>query len=139
MVEANLRTMATADAIAILLRSKEAPCRQSQRTEVGIGFGRFARRRDDMTIKMNTLSRLLAAVGMTAVLAVAAAAPASAAKNTRAQARAYDTSAYARYDLPRSVRRQGPTAGYFAHGAVDDPPGSAFQSWGNDTEMGLVR
>jgi len=97
-----------------------------------------------MTIRKNTVSRLLAAAGVTAVVAVGAVTPSLAASTKRAHheraydARAYDARAYdARaYDarasaaLPRSVRRQPSGGGYYAHGAPDDPPGSAFQTWG---------
>jgi hypothetical protein len=92
-----------------------------------------------MTIRKNTVSRLLAAVGMTAVVVVGAVSPSLAASTKHAHhARTYDSRAYdaQAYDgrasaaLPRSERRQPNTGGYYAHGAPDDPPGSAFQTWG---------
>jgi hypothetical protein len=101
-----------------------------------------------MTIRKNTVSRLLAAVGMTAVVVAGAVTPSSAASTKHARhagaydARAYDARAYAgraSVALPRSVRRQRSGGGYFAHGAPDDPPGSAFQTFGNDRSMGMVR
>ena len=87
-----------------------------------------------MNIRKNTVSRLLAAVGVTAVLALGAVSPSLAASTKRApHAQAYDARAYdarASAALQRSVPRQRSGGGYFAHGAPDDPPGSAFQTWG---------
>jgi hypothetical protein len=101
-----------------------------------------------MTSRKDTISGLFAAVGITAILAVGAATPSLAAKAHRGyharayggwgySARAYNAWGYGA--LPRSERRQRRGGGYFAHGARDNPPGSAFQSFGNDQEMGLVR
>jgi hypothetical protein len=88
----------------------------------------------------NTLSRSLAAIAVTAVLAVGAVTPSLAATTNRAHhAAAYDAQAYDAHALPRSEMRQRSGGGYFAHGAPDDPPGSAFQSFGNDRSMGMVR
>jgi hypothetical protein len=101
-----------------------------------------------MTIRKDTVSRLLAAVGVTAVVVVGAVSPSLAASTKRApHARAYDSRAYdaqayagrASRGVPRSVWRQRSGGGYFAHGAPDDPPGSAFQTFGNDRSMGMVR
>ena len=92
-----------------------------------------------MTIRKNTVSRLLAAVGVTAVVVAGAVSPSLAASTKHAHyARTYDSRAYdaQAYDgrasaaAPRSVRQQPNTGGYYAHGAPDDPPGSAFQTWG---------
>jgi hypothetical protein len=94
-----------------------------------------------MAIKKNTLLRLLASVAVTAVVAVGAVTPSLAATTNRAHARTYDARAYdaqASVALPRA-EHQRPGGGYFAHGAPDDPPGSAFQSFGNDQAMGMVR
>jgi len=88
----------------------------------------------------NTLSRSLAAIAVTAVLAVGAVTPSLAATTNRAHhSGAYDAQAYDAQALPRSELRQRSGGGYFAHGAPDDPPGSAFQSFGNDRSMGMVR
>jgi hypothetical protein len=101
-----------------------------------------------MSIMKDTISRLLAAVGVTAVVVVGAVTPSLAASTKRAHhapaydARAYNAWAYngrASGAAPRSVRRQRSGGGYFAHGAPDDPPGSAFQTFGNDQSMGMVR
>jgi hypothetical protein len=101
-----------------------------------------------MISRMNTVSRLLAAVGITAVVAVGAATPSLAATTHRPHhagaydARAYDARAYDERPsvaLPRAEARQPSGGGYFAHGAPDDPPGSAFQTFGNDRSMGGVR
>jgi hypothetical protein len=96
-----------------------------------------------MTSRKNTISGLLAAVGVTAILAVGAATPSFAAKAHRGyQARAYDARAYDAWGYGARTRadaRQRRGGGYFAHGAPDDPPGSAYQSFANDDEMGLVR
>jgi hypothetical protein len=94
-----------------------------------------------MTSRKNTVSTLLASVGVAAVLAIGAVTPSLAAatriQHTRAyDARAYDAQAYA--GVPRA-ERQLSGGRYFAHGAPDDPPGSAFQSFGNDQAMGKVR
>jgi len=94
-----------------------------------------------MTSRKNTVSTLLASVGVAAVLAIGAVTPSLAAttriQHTRAyDARAYDAQAYAA--VPRAERRQQSGGRYFAHGAPDDPPGSAFQSFGNDQAMGKV-
>jgi hypothetical protein len=102
-----------------------------------------------MISRKNTISRLLTAVGVTAILAVGAATPSLAAKVNRGyQTQAYDARAYyawGYYDAwgygarTRADARQRRGGGYFAHGAPDDPPGSAFQTFANDQEMGLVR
>jgi hypothetical protein len=95
-----------------------------------------------MTIRKDTVSRLLAAVGVTAVVVVGAVSPSLAASTKRAHsARAYDARAYdARAYSGRAYSvRQRRGGGYFAHGAPDDPPGSAFQSFGNARNMGMVR
>ena len=101
-----------------------------------------------MISRKNTISTLLTAVGVTAMLAVAAATPSLAAKAHRGyQARAYDARAYDAwgYDAwgygarTRADARQRRGGGYFAHGARDNPPGSAFQSFGNAQSIGRVR
>jgi hypothetical protein len=94
-----------------------------------------------MIISKNTVSRLLAAVGVTAVLAVGAVTPSLAATTNRAHhARTYDARAYdARASVAQPAFPQRAGGGYFAHGAPDDPPGSAFQSFGNAQSMGMVR
>jgi hypothetical protein len=95
-----------------------------------------------MTIRKNTVSGLLAAVGLAAVVVAGAVTPSLAASTKRAHnaraydARAYDARAYSGWASSRPQRRGG---GYFAHGAPDDPPGSAFQSFGNARNMGMVR
>src|SRR3981189_2508979 len=92
-----------------------------------------------MTIRTNTEPRLLAPVGVTAVVPAGPARPSLAASTKHAHhARTYDSRAYdaQAYDgrasaaLPRSERRQPHTGGYYAHGAPHNPPGSAFQTWG---------
>jgi hypothetical protein len=115
----------------------------------------------------NTITRWLAVVGVTAAVAAGAASPALAqagadfqdqgiremngvppfgepawhtgssalaavTTNTR-HIRAYDAR------TARAQVRHPSGAGYFAHGAVDDPPGSAYQSFGNNQSNGLVR
>jgi hypothetical protein len=44
-----------------------------------------------------------------------------------------------RRELPRNELRQRPGGGWFAHGEADDPPGSAFQDYGEDQSLGEVR
>jgi hypothetical protein len=97
-----------------------------------------------MMSRKDRLSRLLAAVGMTAVLAVGAVTPSLAATTHRHyRADAYNARAYdarGSFVQPRAEQRQwNGGGGYFAHGAPDDPPGSAFQTFGNDRSMGGVR
>jgi hypothetical protein len=50
----------------------------------------------------------------------------------------YDSGAYNAWAsaVPRVEQRPG---AWFAHGAPDDPPGSAFQTYGVDQSMGYVR
>jgi hypothetical protein len=87
------------------------------------------------------MTKLIAAVGLTALVAVGAITPSAAATTKRThQSQAYDASAYASDSgALRSEQRPRNTGRYFAHGAPDDPPGSAFQSFGNDRAMGMVR
>ena len=85
-----------------------------------------------------TLSRLFAAAGVAATLTLGAITPSLAAISHRTHAatthRTYGERAYGAYAADPAR-----TGGYFAHGAPDDPPGSAFQSFGNDQSMGMVR
>jgi hypothetical protein len=96
-----------------------------------------------MTNRKNMVSKILATFGVTALVAVGVVTPSAAATSKRVHhTRAYDARAYnaqASVALPRAVARQRTGGGYFAHGAPDDPPGSAFQTFGNDESMGLVR
>jgi hypothetical protein len=81
-----------------------------------------------------------AAAGVTTVLAAGAVTPSLAAMphiRDHAQthhARDYNAYAAAR---PRFGRNQRPGGGWFAHGAPDDPPGPAFQTFGIDQSMGF--
>ena len=91
-------------------------------------------------------AKLFLAAGVSAILAVGAVTPSSAASTTKRLNPARTYNAYNAFasdplpsrGLPRSLR-QGPDPGYFAHGAPDSPPGSAYQSFGNNQDMGLVR
>lgn len=100
-----------------------------------------------MTISKNTLATLLAAAGVASVLVTAASTPSLAATKRFHQSQTYHSPTYNRtYDsgaynawasaVPRSEQRHG---GWFAHGTPDDPPGSAFQTYGVDQSMGYVR
>jgi len=116
----------------------------------------------NMTSMTNKISKLAAAVGLAAMLAAGAATPSLADSNDGGPFYYEPTdngsvwsyypgytdrstvgrSPYTARSQARSpAREQGParTGGYFAHGAPDDPPGSAFQSFGNDQDMGKVR
>jgi len=86
-----------------------------------------------MTSRKNTISRVLAAVGVTAILAVGAVTPSSAATTGRGYTADHARAYHARARAPARSRR------YFAHGARDNPPGSAFQSFGNAQSIGRVR
>ena len=111
-----------------------------------------------MTNMRNSLSRLAAAFGVAAMLAGGAATSALADSNDggpffyepggNGAAWSSDRS----YTEERTVRRSARDARaqarqhararsnrWFAHGAIDDPPGSAFQSFGNDQSIGKVR
>ena len=72
-----------------------------------------------MTIRKNTVSRLLAAVGMTAVVVVGAVSPSLAASTKHVHhARTYDARAYdarASAAVPRSVRQQPNTGSYMRY------------------------
>jgi hypothetical protein len=103
-----------------------------------------------VTFWKNTTSKVLAAAGPTAALAVGTVVPSSAGTNNRAHhSRAYGARAYSgrtimqapAYDLRAygEVARKRNGGGYFAHGAPDDPPGSAYQSFGNNQSIGLPR
>jgi hypothetical protein len=115
-----------------------------------------------MTSMTNNISKLAAAVGLAAMLAGGAATPSLADSNDggpffyEPNSNGSVWSYYPGYTDKRTVGRSAYTAraqareqgraraparsgGYFAHGAPDDPPGSAFQSFGNDQDMGKVR
>lgn len=104
------------------------------------------------------ITKLAAAVGLAAMLAAGAATPSLADSNdggpffyepnSNGSVWSYypgyiDEGSVARsaYDARAQVRPRAParTGRYFARGAKDDPPGSAFQSFGNDQSMGKVR
>ena len=100
-----------------------------------------------MTISKNTIATLLAAAGLATVVVTGAGTFSLAAterthhayqSDSRAYNRTYDSRAYNAWAsaVPRSEQRPG---AWFAHGAPDDPPGSAFQTFGVDQSMGLVR
>src|SRR5258705_12164304 len=82
--------------------------------------------RYNMISRQNTISKLLAAVGMTAILAVGAVTPSSAAtSHLDYHARAYDSRAYdSRGDdaLPRSVARQRSGGGHVPNEAPAQHP-----------------
>jgi hypothetical protein len=93
-----------------------------------------------MTINKSTMATLLAAAGLATVFATGMVTPTLAATKHVQHARTYDSRAYNAYAAqPRSERRQRPGGGWFAHGERDDPPGSAFQDYGIDQSMGMVR
>ncbi len=94
-----------------------------------------------MTSSKNMIATLLAAAGVATVLIAGAVTPSLAATGRTHHVRTYDSGAYnARASaLPRYERRSRPGGGWFAHGAPDDPPGSAFQTFGIDQSMGMVR
>jgi hypothetical protein len=115
----------------------------------------------------NTIARWLAAVGITAMVAAGAVSPAlaqpgadfqdqgiremngvprfgepawhsGASALARATKNAHHTRAYDARAAHAEARQPG-GGRYFAHGAVDDPPGSAYQTFGSDQSNGLVR
>jgi hypothetical protein len=97
-----------------------------------------------MTISKNTFATLLAAVGLATVLATGTITPSLAATShihaPTYHARTYDSRAYNAWAAtPRFERNQRPGGGWFAHGEADNPPGSAFQDYGEDQSMGMVR
>jgi hypothetical protein len=75
------------------------------------------------------------------VIATGAVTPLAAAPHRTDHAQSYDARAYNAWASarPRFERNQRPGGGWFAHGAPDNPPGSAFQSYGEDQSMGMVR
>ena len=88
----------------------------------------------------NTFARLLAAAGI--AIAAGAVTPSLAARPhipnpvQTHHGRAYNAHASA---TPRFERNQRNGGGWFAHGEVDDPPGSSFQDYGFDQSLGMVR
>jgi hypothetical protein len=122
-----------------------------------IGFAPIARE-SNMTSMTNRMSRLAAAFGVAAILAGAAATPALADSNDggpffyepggNGSGWSSDRGYTGERTVERSARRARAQARghararsnrWFAHGAIDDPPGSAFQTFGNDQSMGKVR
>jgi len=111
----------------------------------------------NMTSMTNRISRLAAAFGVAAMLAGGAATPSLAYPNERQPFVEFDTngsllSSNSGYVNERAVGRSAHDARaqaskhaparsdrWFAHGAIDDPPGSAFETFGNDQSMGMVR
>jgi len=112
----------------------------------------------NMTSMTNKISKLAAAVGLAAILAGGVATPSLADSNdggpfyyepnSNGSVWSYypgytDEASVApsAYDARAQVRERAPARNgrYFAHGATDDPPGSTFQSFGNDQAMGMVR
>jgi hypothetical protein len=91
-----------------------------------------------MISSKRTITTLIAAAGLATVLAASTVTPSLAATHHTHRARTYDSRAYNAWAsaVPRSERRPG---AWFAHGAPDDPPGSAFQSYGKDQSIGFVR
>jgi hypothetical protein len=93
-----------------------------------------------MTTGKNTFATLFAAAGLATVLFTGIVTPSLAAAKHTHHARTYDSRGYdARAAAPRFGRNHRPSGGWFAHGERDDPPGAAFQDFGNDQSMGLVR
>jgi hypothetical protein len=95
-----------------------------------------------MTISKNTIATLLAAAGVATVLAAGAVTPSLAAMPhirdhvQTHHTRDYNANASA---TPRFERNQRAGGGWFAHGEADDPPGAAFQDYGYDQSLGMVR
>jgi len=112
----------------------------------------------NMTSVTNRISRLAAAFGVAAVLAGGAATPSLANSNDggpffyepggHSSAWSSDRSytdernvGRSAHDARAQAREHAPARNdrWFAHGAIDDPPGSAFETFGNDQSMGMVR
>ena len=113
----------------------------------------------NMTSMTNRISRLAAAFGVAAVLAGGAATPSLAymdehptyspggfdgAGSVGSSDRGYTDQRAVRqpaHHARAQASEHAPARNdrWFAHGAIDDPPGSAFQSYGNDQSMGMVR
>jgi len=112
----------------------------------------------NMTSVTNRISRLAAAFGVAAVLAGGAATPSLANSNDggpffyepggHGSAWSSDRSytdernvGRSAHDARAQAREHAPARNdrWFAHGAIDDPPGSAFETFGNDQSMGMVR
>jgi hypothetical protein len=92
-----------------------------------------------MTSSRNTIATLMAAAGVATVLVTGAATSPAAAKHAhhaRTNHAAYHARAQA---LPRYERRQRRGGGWFAHGERDNPPGAAFEDYGEDQSLGMVR
>ena len=94
-----------------------------------------------MDASRKTIATIFAAMGVAAVLATGTITPSLGATRHVDQITAHHagsdkSSASAG---PRFEENERPGGGWFAHGAVDDPPGSAFQSYGEDQAMGMVR
>ena len=94
-----------------------------------------------MRSSKNMIATVAAAVGLATVLATGAVTPSLAATHHAHHARTYDSRAYDAQASarPRFERNQRPGGGWFAHGERDDPPGAAFQDYGEDQSMGMVR
>jgi hypothetical protein len=94
-----------------------------------------------MISSKNTITTLLAAAGLATVLAAGTVTPSLAAHHHAPRAQTYDARAHRAWASarPRFEQRQRSGGGWFAHGAPDDPPGSAFQTFGEDQSMGLAR
>jgi hypothetical protein len=112
----------------------------------------------NMTSMTNRISRLATAFGVAAMLAGGVATPSLADSNDGgpffydAGSNGSAWSSDRGYTDERTVGRSAHDARaqasehasarndrWFAHGAIDDPPGSAFQTFGNDQSMGMVR
>jgi hypothetical protein len=118
-----------------------------------IGFDSITKE-SNMTSMMNRISRLAIAFGVAAILAGGAATPSLAESNDGGPF-SYEPGSNGSawfsdrgYTDERTVGRSARDARahaparsdrWFAHGAIDDPPGSAFQSFGNARNMGMVR
>jgi hypothetical protein len=92
-----------------------------------------------MDARKNTIATIFAAIGVAAVLVTGIVTSSLAVTqhvDRKIHAGPYKSWASAR---PRFEQNERPGGGWFAHGAVDDPPGSAFQSYGEDQSMGMVR
>jgi hypothetical protein len=94
-----------------------------------------------MNTNKNMITRIFLAAGVAAGLATGGITASLAATQPADHAQTYDARAYhaGASARPRFERNQRPGGGWFAHGAPDDPPGSAFQSYGEDQSMGMVR
>ena len=93
-----------------------------------------------MTSSKNTILTLVTTAGVAAVLVAGAGAPSPAVAKHSHHTRTYYAAYHARASaLPRYERRQRRGGGWFAHGERDNPPGAAFEDYGEDQSLGLVR